>query len=323
MRPFSPHPLLRNGHLQTIAVNYFHSKTGITFARHRLELPDGDFVDLDVPTVEAYPLPATCPTLLVVHGLGGEARGGYMYATYRDMAKAGIRTIGLNLRGCSGEPNRMARSYHLGATEDLTPVWQWIMANFPAPYAQMGFSLGANLTLKYAGEQGAALVNKLTAVVGVSPPFEFKGKLKFNDFPNQIYRSYLLTGLKEDIAPKLALLQAAGVDTDRAMQAKTIEEYDRYYTAPLNGFADEVDYYDKVMCGCFVGDIAIPALVIRSVDDPFFYDEVPRDTLAANKNITALITEHGGHCGFIEGLTPRKHVDWAQVTAAEWLKERF
>jgi hypothetical protein len=309
--------------LQTIAVNYFHDKTGVNFERHRLELPDGDFVDIDLPQVEAHPVPTNAPTLLVVHGLGGEARGGYMVATYREMAKSGIRTVGLNLRGCSGEPNRKAQSYHLGATSDLTPVWEWVMANFPAPYAQMGFSLGGNLSIKYAGEQSANLVGKLSAIIAVSPPFEFKGKLKFNDFPNQIYRRYLLEGLKEDIAPKLDLLKAAGINTDLAMQAKTIEEYDRYFTAPLYGFADERDYYYKVMSGQFVSGIAIPALIIRSVDDPFFYDDVPRQALAANPNVTALITAHGGHCGFIEGLTPRNHVNWAHEMAVEWLGEVF
>lgn len=315
LKPFQPHPLLSNCHLQTIGVNLWHDLTGITFARHRLGTEDGDFLDLDVPTVKGLPIPAAAPTVLVIHGLGGDARGSLILAAYREMARVGIRTVGLNLRGCSGEPNRLARSYHLGATEDLPLVLNWVQQQFPGLVGLMGYSLGANLTLKLTGEMGAAMSGLIQTAIAVSPPFVL-GNLPFDRFPNQIYRRYLLASLRKQAAPKAALINAAGGDAQATLQARTFEAYDNAYTAPVNGFANADDYYQKVASGQFVAGIRIPTLVIRAVDDPFFNHDIPDETLAANPAITALISAHGGHCGFFEGLGRRP---WAQMTAAAWM----
>lgn len=322
LNAFRPHPLFRNPHLQTIAFSGGFDKRGIRFDRHRLETADGDFLDVDVPTVEGLPVATDAPTVLVVHGLGGEARGGYMHDTYREMARVGLRTVGLNLRGCSGEPNRLARSYHLGATDDLPVVLRWIQTRYPGFVGLMGFSLGANLTLKLAGELGEAMRGLAQAAVAISPPFALGGRMRLNDFPNQIYRTYLLRGLRDIAARKATLIDAAGGDSQRAIHARTLEAYDRACTAPINGFSDEQDYYRKTSCGQFLHGIAIPTLVIRSTDDPFFYDDVPHEALAANPSITALITAHGGHCGFLEGLPPRLR-SWAHPTAAAWMKTQL
>lgn len=323
MKPFSPHPLMSSPHLQTIGVNLFLSREGIAYTRHRVETPDGDFFDLDAVEVQGVTLPPDAPALLVVHGLEGDARRGYMCATYRAMAAVGIRCVGMNLRSCSGEINRFGRSYHLGATDDVALALDWLRQHTPGPYALMGFSLGGNLTVKFVGERGDTLAGMLAAAVAVSPPFDATRTARLNAFPNTIYRRYLLAGLKAKAQAKAALIAAEGGSMAQALAARTLKEYDSAVTAPLHGFRDADDYYAQASCGPFVPGIRIPALLIRSVDDPFFYDDIPYEAVAANPSITGLFTRRGGHCGFLEGWRPGAHHAWAQATAALWLRQHL
>lgn len=314
---FKPHPLLRNPHIQTIGVNVLLSMQGITYERVRLTTPDDDFFDLDVPSTNDG-LSDDALTVLVVHGLEGSARRGYMCATYREMAQAGIRAIGMNLRSCSGELNRHPYSYHLGSTQDLPLALDWLRQRYPAAgLALMGFSLGGNITLKFTGEQGRALVGSLRAAIAISPPFDATRSARLNVFPNTIYRRYLLQGLTAKASANAAAINRAGVDASAGIRARTLRDYDNAIIAPLNGFTDADDYYRRASCGQFLSGIAIPTLIIRSKDDPFFYDDIPYASVAANAQITGIFTPYGGHCGFLEGW--RQIVPWAQRTAAQWL----
>jgi uncharacterized protein len=319
---FQPPPLLRNPHLQTIGVKLVHDTADVTYTRTRLETPDGDFFDMDVPHFADLPLlQDNAPILLGIHGLEGDARREYMCATYREMWRVGIRPIGFNFRGCSGELNRFAHSYHLGATHDIPIALAWIRQQYPnVPIAMMGFSLGGNVSLKFAGENAEKLQGQISAIIAVSPPFDLRGKSKLAVFPSTIYAHYLLQALQAKAKAKAHLINQAGGNAELGMTAKRLRDYDEHVIAPINGFNGADDYYEKTSCWQFLAQIAIPTLIIRSQDDPFFFDDVPRSIIQANPNIRLLLTEYGGHCGFIQNLNPKSQRVWAQSTAAQWLK---
>jgi uncharacterized protein len=324
MTTFRPHPLLQNPHLQTLAVNLFAKTNDIAFSRVRLETPDDDFLDIDIPQVFDYPVSDDAPIVLVIHGLESNARRGYVCAAYRELAKVGIRSVGMNLRGCSGEYNRKASSYHLGATADVALVHEWLDSTYPnVPKAIMGFSLGANLTLKYCGENGDSLKGRLVGAIAISPPFDLRGRGRMEDFPGTIYARYLLSSLKKRVYAKAQEMDVQGANSEMALGATTLRVFDRAITAPLHGFKDEDEYYAKCGCGQFLAGIRIPALIIRAVDDPFFRNDIPYEAVAKNPHIKGLFPVHGGHCGFIEGILPATHIDWAQKTGAEWVNNLF
>ncbi|MCP5095835.1 MAG: hypothetical protein GY943_09800, partial [Chloroflexi bacterium] len=160
IEPFRPAWGTTNPHAQTIVPNFVRPKNGIHFHRERLNTPDGDFVDLDYAYVKRYEwlwrdLGNPSAIVLVLHGLEGNARRSYTCELYRQLAKQGIRAIGLNFRSCSGEMNRTTRMYHSGATWDVIFVLDWLAQKYPnVPLGLAGFSLGANVTLKYMGEGG-------------------------------------------------------------------------------------------------------------------------------------------------------------------------
>ncbi len=153
---------LRGGHAQTIFPAVFRRMPWITRTRERLELADGDFLDLDWAAVAPVDRVA-----IVSHGLEGESRDTYVQGMAAALVRAGWNVVAWNCRGCSGEANRLLRSYHSGATEDLAAVVERVLRESRyRRVALVGFSLGGNITLKYLGDLGEAIDSRLDRAVG-------------------------------------------------------------------------------------------------------------------------------------------------------------
>lgn len=315
---FIPPASLRNKHIQTLAGTLRHNPH-ISYRRQRLELPDGDFVDLDFPQTQT-PVPDFAPIVLLLHGLEGDARRGYAAHLYEHLARAGLRAVGLNFRSCSGEMNRTARLYHMGATEDVAFVHDWLDAQFPeVPKGLAGISLGGNVTLKYLGEGGAALNKRLFGAVAISPPFVMTGAQALEQFPNRFYARYLLRKLKRKVRLKAHRIRQGGGDVYQALKARTLAQFDEAITAPLHGFASAQDYYARSSSWQYLPGITVPTLIIRAQDDPFFNSDIPYQTIADNPGLTGLFPAWGGHVGFISELPPRLDDDWLAITVAHYL----
>ncbi|MAT98082.1 MAG: alpha/beta hydrolase [Anaerolineaceae bacterium] len=320
LTPFLPSKWLPGGHTQTIFGRMMRRKSGIIFQRRRIDTPDGDFIDLDFPEVAGCLPPKDAPIVLLLHGLEGNARRSYACETYHRLARLGIRSVGMNYRSCSGEINRTARFYHSGATDDVLLVLTRLADWFPdSRRGLIGFSLGANLTLKLVGEQGMAGRDWVDTAVAVSPPFDMakSSDLLARGF-NRLYVQYFLQTLRPKIRTKAALLEP-WADVEKMLAARTFRDFDNVGTAPLGGFRDADDYYQKCSTAQFLPHIQRPTLLLRALDDPLFApDDVPYDVIAANPCLTAGITPQGGHMGFVEGQ-PGRFNCWAEQEAARFL----
>lgn len=315
-------PKITNPHLQTAITSLFRRPHGITFRRTRIDLPDGDFIDIDYADVAGMTwadLGDDAPIILVLHGLEGDAQRNYCKEIYRQLALQGIRAVGINYRGCSGEPNRSTRTYHGGATDDVRIVQDKLFELYPnVAHGLVGFSLGAGLTLKLLGENDGERSQHplLKAAAVISPCFDMTLASEVLDhgtgryyLPRFFYRLRKKLKWKEDQLRDL-------IDFDKAYHAKTFREFDDACTAPLNGFASADDYYQQNSSGQFLHAIDIPTLLLRAKDDPFFDPaDIPYDTIAANPALHSAITELGGHVGFIEGWTSGF---WAERQAARF-----
>src|ERR1700741_1476857 len=170
-RPFVPARWLPGPHAQTVAGRYLRPATGVRYRRERIDTPDGDFLDLDFAHVVGSPQPAPVedsPVALVVHGLEGSAQSAYVLETCRALWGRGIRAVAMNFRSCSGEPNRLARFYHAGDTGDIAFVLERLAEPHPGvPLAAVGFSLGANVLLKYLGERGDSARIRAAAAISI------------------------------------------------------------------------------------------------------------------------------------------------------------
>jgi uncharacterized protein len=320
--PFVPARWLPGAHAQTVAGRFLRPATGVRYRRERIELPDGDFVDLDWARVDgSVALADDAPLALVVHGLEGSAGSAYVLEICRALWDRGIRAVALNFRSCSGEPNRLARFYHAGDTGDVGHVLDLLAARFPGvPLAAAGFSLGANVLLKYLGEQGER--SRVSAAAGISIPFDLGAgadKLQ-STLAGRAYTGIFVRSLKRKFLQKRQL--AADVcDRGRVMAAHSFREFDDAATARLHGFSGVDDYYGSSSCTQFLSRIRVPTLVVHAVDDPFVPEEaIPYDVLRANPHLTAAITPHGGHVGFVTG-PPWHPRFWAEAEAARFIAE--
>lgn len=318
LEPFRPSRLWLNPHAQTILANSIRPMRGIFFRRVRLDTPDGDFLDIDFPIIPGTQFTPQSPLVLLLHGLEGNARRGYAHETYKNLAGFGIRAVGMNYRSCSGEMNRTPRLYHSGATDDVEFVVDWLSQQFPdATLGAVGFSLGANLLLKYLGEQGSN--TPIQAATAVSPPFDLlRGAREFENGIGRRYAQRFLRDLQQKTENHAQII-GQKVDLEQVRQAKTVREFDDTLTAPLHGFRDANEYYQQNSCGQFIPDIRVPTLIIRAMDDPFFANDIPHGSIADNPCIYPGFTAHGGHVAFVEGRIPGLQHYWAERQAARFI----
>jgi predicted alpha/beta-fold hydrolase len=309
-------------HLQTLGARYLRATLRLPFVRERIELPDGDFVDLDF----AYRKPEEDgrPIVLLLHGLEGSARSGYAMVTYRMLREQQIYAVGLNFRSCSGEINRLPRMYHSGETGDLGYVLPRLRARYPdRRFCAIGVSLGGNVLLKYLGTTGDDARSLLDAAVAISVPFVLaEGAKNLKLGVNPIYVRHLLSKLKEKLRIKRELMPKE-VDVARALAASDFREFDDAATAPLHGFDGAEDYYARSSSGRYLDGIRVPTLLIHSRDDPFLpAAAVPESAPTTNPRISAAFTDRGGHVGFVTGSMPLRPEYWAEREAVRFVSGR-
>lgn len=286
---------LRSGHAATIYPTLFRRAPEIAVERERLELPDGDFLDLDWSQMGHQRL------AIIGHGLEGTSTAKYI----RGMAAAFQRrkwdTLAWNCRGCSGEPNRLLRSYHSGVSEDLAAVVNHARAHSQyREIALVGFSLGGNIVLKYLGELGREAPSEIVAAVAFSVPCDLtSSSLRLGDLDNRVYMSRFMSDLKKKVIAKDAQFPGH-LDLSGLEKVRTFAEFDDRFTAPLNGFKDARDYWTRASSRPLLPEIRIPTLLVQAGNDPFLPSPCfPRDEAEANPALFLEIPIHGGHVGFV------------------------
>lgn len=313
---FRPAWWLRNPHAQTLAGKYLRPGADLPLERRRIDTPDGDFLDLDFGP---EPVPRS-PLVVVLHGLEGSTRREYVSLLLRELLHRGLRGVGMNFRGCGGEPNRVARCYHSGDTGDLAHVVAWLRHRYPGrPIGAAGFSLGGNVLLKYLGERGDRA--EVGAAVTVSVPFDLPGCAErlSSGVMGRTYGTLFLRSLRCKVREKRHLLEGEA-DVDRALTARTLRDFDDALTAPLHGFSGAEDYYTRSDVRRHLARIRVPVLLVQSRDDPFLpRGAVPEAMAASNPHLATAFTDRGGHLGFVEGAFPWRPRFWAEGEAAEFL----
>ncbi len=301
---FKPKGLWRNRHIQTVIPNTLFPRPKLELRRERLELPDGDFIDVDWTTGKSGPI------VIVLHGLEGSIRSRYACNIMRKIHEMGFRAALPYFRGCSGEPNRLPIGYHSGFTQDIEYFSGVLKQREPeTPLAAVGYSLGGNVLLKWLGESPNA--SRIVTGVAVSVPFDLavcseaigKGLSKF-------YMWELMSRMKRSAQRKFDRIHSP-IKLPDIGALKTFRQFDDAMTAPLHGYKDADDYYKRASSKPFLKHITVPTLVVHSVDDPFMTPAVvPKDD-ELSPNVTFELTERGGHVGFIDGslLKPRRWVD--------------
>ena len=262
--------------------------------------------------------------MLVLHGLEGSSSSHYVVGLTRQALTRGWRAVTLNFRSCSGELNRLRSFYHSGHTADLDEVVRLIVGREPTVrIGAVGVSLGGNVLLKWLGEWGAAVPSAVVGAVAISVPFDLAHCAEALDrgFCRLVYASNFLGTMRDKIRLKAARDPGLGeiVDVPLALRARTFTEYDRAVTAPLNGFADERDYWTRASSTPYLGRIRRPTLLVSALDDPIVPPSALPDPAELPPWVRAEFLRRGGHAAFLEGRWPWRVESWAERRAVEFL----
>jgi predicted alpha/beta-fold hydrolase len=293
---------LPGGNLQTLYPALLARRPAVDYRRERWDTPDGDFIDLDWT---AKPVTADAPLVVLFHGLEGSSNSHYARALMHAVAQRGWLGVVMHFRGCSGELNRLPRAYHSGDSAEIDWVLRRLQIRHPErPRYAAGVSLGGNALLKWLGEQGMSAAITLQAAAAVSAPLDLHaaGNALERGF-NMTYTKNFLWTMKRRSLARLAAHPRL-FDARKMLAARTLREFDNLVTAPLHGFRDVDDYYDRASSKPLLAKITIPTLLLNARNDPFLPAvvlPVPSDMSAA---ITAEFPQTGGHVGFISGTFP-------------------
>jgi predicted alpha/beta-fold hydrolase len=315
---FHPLPFLRNPHVQTVLGNYLTGPAlRVPTRAHQVVLPDGDRLVL-YDNVPAGWRPGGRIALLV-HGLGGSHRSGYLQRLARRLLPHGRRVVRMDLRGTGGGLPLARRAYHGGCSADVRAAALEIRRWSPAsPLVLVGYSLGGNVVLKLAGEVSDHPVPSLERVVAVAPPIDLERSVALLSQPrNRLYEHYFLRGLLHDARRRRWYFP--GEPAVRFPRRMTIRLFDDLYTAPRWGFADALDYYRRCSALPLLSRITVPALLLTARDDPFVAVE-PFEHVTTLPQLEVRILKHGGHLGFV-GWDGAGGVRWAEQRVAEWVME--
>lgn len=293
MKKYLPGFLFKNKHINTCYPTLFR-KVHISYTRERISTPDNDFLDIDWVKVGSNKL------LILCHGLEGSSESQYMKGMAKYFSERGWDILAMNYRGCSGELNKQPYFYHSGFTKDLE-----FLIDFNKNYDEIsiaGFSLGANIVLKYLGERKEYPQNLLCAAV-VSPPMDMEAcSKKIKESSNSLYKTKFLKTLKEKVIKKDKLnpgIYKRAVDIKKFNLVSELSEFDDFFTAPLHGYLDAHEYYQKNSSLFFIENIKIPTYILTPLDDPIMADSCyPYDKCQRNDYIIFETPKYGGHVGF-------------------------
>ena len=308
---YTPPFLFGNGHIQTIFPVLFRKVNSVCYKRERIETNDKDFLDLDWSTNNNNRL------AIISHGLEGNTNRAYVKGMVKAVNNDGWDALAWNYRSCSGEPNRLLRSYHNGVTDDLSRVINHAKHRYPyKEIALVGFSLGGNLTLLYLGREKQDPIVKKAIVFSVPCDLKESGKILAKP-SNKIYMKRFLVMLHEKIKAKMKTLPGC-IDDKGYEKIKDFKAFDNRYTAPIHGFKNAYDYYEKCSSKPFIPDIRVPTLIINAVNDPFLSEACyPVKEAKANKFVTLSMPKSGGHVGFVS--FNGQNLYWSENQAVNFL----
>ena len=304
----------RNGHINTIYRQLVMTETN-HYNRKRIMTWDHDFIDLDFSTVNSNQL------VILIHGLEGSSESNYVLSTSKVLNAAGYDTVSLNLRGCSGEDNLLLSTYHSGKTDDVDFVINHILENYNYENIMIvGYSLGGNLTLKYFGEYDTP--TQVSCGVAISVPIDLESSCQEMSKPkNFFYMARFLKSLRSKVIEKSRKYPNFNVNLKALLKARSFEEFDELYTAPVFGFSSAQDYWKKASSKQYLPKIQKPTLLITSKDDPFLTEECyPYKEAMNSKKFYLEVTKYGGHVAFLTDFSTKK-TKWLENRILHFLKD--
>ena len=304
---------LFNGHLETIIPSVFRKIEGVNYQRERLDLVDGDFLDLDWLTQASDRL------IILTHGLEGNSERHYVMGCVKLFYEKGWDALAWNCRSCSGEMNRVLKMYHHGDIEDIQSVISHALHK--TAYKEIyliGFSMGGNITLKYLGVNGNKVPSTIKGAVTFSAPCDLTSSAALLDEPQSLfYKRKFYKKLSDKMRIKAKQFPGS-IAIEKLKEVKTWRDFDELFSAPLNGFKDAQAFYDQASAINYLAGIQLPTLLVNAQNDPILTNACsPKEIAKAHPCFYLETPTKGGHVAFI---LPNNHYSWMEIRALEFIE---
>lgn len=319
---------MRNPHVETIFAALFrHISISIdhvvNYDRQLLKMGDGGQVSLDWLVGEAVGvLPRTAPVLILIPSLSAGSEHSHVAHMARSAAKSGIRPVVFNSRGMSNTPVITPKLYSASFTDDLRAVVKHVQEAWPsAQVTATGWGLGANILLRYLGEEGTG--TPLRAAVSLANPFDIAScDASLSRGFNRVYNMEMVREMVELVARnKEVFNHRPNIDVVTTLESRTIREFDDALTTLSFGWDSVDQYYAASSSADAIPGIKIPTLCVQAANDPLVpYDALPIKRIEANENCILVTTPFGGHLGWTAGPTGIWGQPWTVKGVVEYIK---
>lgn len=322
---FRPHPLLRNGHLQTVAAVYLPWQNTQYGAKvHHVPVDEtppergGDQIALHDDCPEDWQ--SDRPAVLMVHGLAGCYRSAYMCRMTHRLTERGYRVFRMDMRGCGAGEGLAKLPTHCGRSPDVAAALRFIARLCPeTPVYTIGFSLGGCLVLNLLAEAGEEPVGNLKRSLAICPPIDlFAVERRFNSPGGRPYDKFFVKRLWKQITDRWRRFPEIAPPTI-PREPRRLREIDETVIAPSAGFTCADEYYAKTQPGPKLASIRQPVLIVAAQDDPIV-PTAPLFEYEHSAMVQTAVIPFGGHLGFIaraNGDPDKRWLDWRML---EWVE---
>ena len=307
-------PLIKSSYYQTMIGSLVDFEPELPSRTHIVKLRDGDLLALEISTPKNWKKGDW--TVFMIHGLCGSHKSHYMKRIARKFRDIGIQSIRINLKGCGSGRGLAKGIYHSGSSSDVFEAIESVRQAFPdSPKLLMGISLGANISLKLAGELGSEGRKYLKGVLAISPPADLLSSARlFTLSENKVYANYFLKLLMRDVAYRHKFFDLGPHNLPKTV---TLNDFDEIYTAPLAKFSSAFEYYYYSSSKRVVSKIDLPTKILFANDDPIIKSTI-LDDIDLPANVEVFKTKHGGHIGFV-GLNIFKEFRFMDKIVIDWV----
>jgi uncharacterized protein len=307
---YRPQLLFKNHHFNTMYPYAMRKRPTLPFQRERFFTQDGDFLDLD------YIKNNSDKIIVLLHGLEGSSGSQYIQGLSSQLYYKNYDVCAVNHRSCSGEMNKKMTMYHSGYIEDLIEIVNYLSPLYREIHL-VGYSLGGSMVLNYLGRYDFVPSNVKSAVTFSVPIDLSSSATMLNHWKNRPYAIQFLMTLNKKIIEKAKQFPDS-MNANDYKKIKTLIEYDNKVTAPLHGFDDAEDYYQKASSRPYLEKITIPTLLVNAHDDSFLAPPCyPYDIAKNHKNFHFIGTKYGGHVGFANFVHDNY---WSDRVVIDWLE---
>ena len=301
---FRPPFGLRSGHLQSLIASSFVRRRAVSGRAAALQRAaevwtlDGGG-DIRLQGLYSPQTGASRGLAVLLHGWEGSVNSNYMLSNGARLFAEGFDVFRLNFRDHGDTHHLNPEIFHSCRIDEVVASLGDLQRRLDAPrWCLAGYSLGGNFCLRVALRADEAGL-RIARVVAVNPVIDPAAAMHAMEQGIGFYERYFERKWSRSLRAKQRCFPELYGD-EKWYDIRGLRERTHYLATRHAGFGSADEYFAGYsIAGERLASLRVPSTLLTSADDPV----VPVADFAAlpgNAAIELIITQHGGHCGFLK-----------------------